>query len=277
MADVDFASPAEMEVGHFINTVAGLRKKNRALQRTHHTKAPFKDRPMLGGDGGADSPSATIVSSAAARRQPIIPRPATAGSTPWALRPQPEGEFVPSRLSRRIHVARLQKEWTVEDLAKAVQVEPGMIARFESGEDYPRERSVLEALQTALGEEDSPLQLAASPRTGKPRTATPAKNRSGRWELAHPKGTPIAAAGEGQLLNRSFAQLDDKGAAALAAEVLTAGMAALRVDRNQIGDEGAAALAAAVEKAGLSSLDISHNALGSKGVQALCAAGGWRR
>ena len=122
---------------------------------------------MLGGDGGADSPSATIVSSAAARRQPIIPRPATAGSTPWALRPQPEGEFVPSRLSRRIHVARLQKEWTVEDLAKAVQVEPGMIARFESGEDYPRERSVLEALQAALGEEDAPLQLAARPRTGR--------------------------------------------------------------------------------------------------------------
>ena len=107
MADIDFASPAEMEVGHFINTVAGLRKKNRALQRTHYTKMPFKDRPMLGGDGGGDSPSATIVSSAAARRQPIIPRPATAGSTPWALRPQPEGEFVPSRLSRRIHVARL--------------------------------------------------------------------------------------------------------------------------------------------------------------------------
>ena len=36
----------------------------------------------------------------------------------------------------------------------------------------------------------------------------------------------IAAAGEGQLLDRCFAQLDDEGAAALGAEVLTAGMAA---------------------------------------------------
>ena len=174
------ATPAELEAAHFISTVAGLKKKSRALPAQHKTRSSLKDRPRTGltatsglidDKGAADGPSADATSSYAARRQPIIPRPHPAGSSAWSLKLQPNGSFVPSDLARRLQAARLAQRMSLEELSSALLDAPprplvlraDQLAAYEDGAAHPS-RPALEQLAAVLEEPGLLKQISPAPR-----------------------------------------------------------------------------------------------------------------
>lgn len=171
--------PEELIDKHFVNTVAGLKHKARALRAQHYTRSSLHDRPRAGltatsgaidEKGGADAPSANAASSHAARRQPIIPRPHPAGSSPWAPRPAPNGKPVASDLARRLQAARLAQRMSLTSLSDALRGAPqptvlriDQLSAYEDGSARPS-WPILQRLAAALDEPGLLQQISAAPK-----------------------------------------------------------------------------------------------------------------
>lgn len=183
------ASPEELQAIHFVSTVAGLKRKSRALPAKRNTSTSLKDRPRAGLTGtsgpiddkrGADGPSADAASSYGARRDPIIPRPQPAGSSPWVSRPAPNGEPVQSDLARRLQAARLARRMPLEALSEALRDAPqptvlsaDQLRAFEAGAEHVPSRAVLERLAAALNEPSLLRHITPSPRQRTQHTNNP--------------------------------------------------------------------------------------------------------
>ena len=173
------ASPEELHAIHFVSTVTGLKRKSRALPAKRYTSTALKDRPRAGLTGtsgpiddkrGADGPSADASSSYGARRDPIIPRPQPAGSSPWVSRPAPNGGPVQSELARRLQAARLARRMSLKDLSEVLREAPrptvlsaDQLRAFEVGAEHVQSRAVLERLAAALEEPSLLRHIMPSP------------------------------------------------------------------------------------------------------------------